>query len=111
MRAAVEDSSELGADGVRVPPAGVACWLGHGKGRPADRGPCSGQSRLSAGTPDKLSRKHREGARQSSVQAMPGDWGRREGLWVTTVQDNSCWGSFSLSQTCTSSASQKVTQA
>lgn len=70
-------------------------------------GPLFRPERAPCGTTDKLSRKH--GA-ELYREAMPGDRGRWEGPWVTAVPDDSRWA-LSLSQTCTSSASQRVTQA
>lgn len=86
-----------------VCPPGVAC-------RPA---PLFWPGQTPRGAADTLSRRRGDSARQSPVQAVPGDRRRREGLRVSAVQGDSCWGSFSLSQTCTctSSAFQRVTPA
>lgn len=86
-----------------VCPPGVACRLA----------PLFRPGQTPRGAADTLSRRRGDSARQSPDQAVPGDRRRREGLRVSAVQGDSCWGSFSLSQTCTctSSAFQRVTPA
>lgn len=54
----------------------------------------------------------RAGSTDSVQETRPDNWGRCEDLWVTTLQDDSCRTSFSVSDPhCTHSASQRVTRA